>query len=263
MNRLEWKRRCGRAWRATHSHSASRSQVLLYHSFGASPWAVSPADFAAQMQYLSEHFDVVPLAQLLTQAHGGRTRCAITFDDGYESVFQIALPILRQVGFPATLYLTTDAIAERDNLSSGDFPGLYPGDRMLNWTQAMALADGGVSIGSHLMEHRAVTELAPQQASVQLAGSKQKIEQRLGTPCEDFSYPWGRYHRASLDWVQAAGYHTAVTGLHYPWKSGGDPLLIPRMDIRREYSLEDFAAILCGDWDYLGWWQSILRMARA
>jgi peptidoglycan/xylan/chitin deacetylase (PgdA/CDA1 family) len=263
MNRLEWKRRCGHAWRAIHSHSAPRSLVLLYHSFGRSPWAVSPADFAAQMQYLSEHADVVRLAQLVTQLPGGRTRCAITFDDGYESVFQIALPILRQFGFPATLYLTTDAIGESANHSSDDFRGLYPRDRMLNWNQARALVDGGVSIGSHLMDHCAVTELGPQQAGAQLSGSRQKIEQRLGIPCQDFSYPWGRYHRASLDWVRAAGYQTAVTGLHYPWTPGGEPLLIPRMDIRREYALEDFAAILRGDWDYLGRWQSIMRQARA
>jgi peptidoglycan/xylan/chitin deacetylase (PgdA/CDA1 family) len=254
---LRWKRRFGRAWKTLAQQDATgpRYLVLRYQSFGGSRFAVSPENFAQQMHYLAEHAQAVGLDELLKRPQLERICCAITFDGGYESVLEAALPVLRQFGFPATLYLPTDAIHATVNLASDDFPGLCPSDRMLTWRQVGTLAGSGISIGSQLLQHRDLTKLEPRQAFAELSGSKQTIEERVGSPCRDFSYPRGLYDWTAVDWVRAAGYRTAVTRIHGPWSPYSDPLLIPRMEIRPEYTLEDFAAVLRGDWDYLGWWQ--------
>ncbi len=262
LGRLDWKRRCGKLWSALRPAPQSRSIVLLYHSIGGSERAVMAEAFAAQMRYLSERAEVVTLETMLA-SNAAELRCAITFDDGYESVFTTAFPILREYGFPATVYLTTNAIGNGEKCRSDEFPGLYAGDRMLRWDQVRALRAGGFTLGSHMQDHDDLPAMSGDRAAVQLSGSRDVIERESGSPCCDFSYPWGRYSADAVRWVADAGYRTAVTGEHLAYTSPCNPLLIPRMDVRREYQLSDFAAMLDGSWDYLGYYRRLRRHIRA
>jgi peptidoglycan/xylan/chitin deacetylase (PgdA/CDA1 family) len=87
--------------------------VLCYH--GLIPESLSIGDFCFmrirdfedQMRYLSQNCDVVPLDSYLTPNLDGRRRVAITFDDGYQSNFDLAFPILKRYGFSATIFLNT------------------------------------------------------------------------------------------------------------------------------------------------------------
>jgi peptidoglycan/xylan/chitin deacetylase (PgdA/CDA1 family) len=262
MNRsLALKRRAGRVLGVARRPFADRSRrvVLLYHAVGGEPWAVSASAFEAQMSWLSTHARVVSLPALLQRGResSDALTCAITFDDGYESVHGRALPVLRSLGFPAVVYLTTAAIDEARNLSSDTFPGLYPGNRMLDWTQVDDLARAGIAIGSHLRRHVDLTRLEEAAAREELSGSKQDIERRLSRPCEDFSYPWGRHDRRARRWVEEAGFKTAAAGVHGSLTGRTDPIAIPRLDVRAEYELADFQAIVRGDWDFLGGWQTM------
>lgn len=254
---LARKRRLGRAWRQVRTwagrSAAPRAVVLLYHTVGSSPWAVSAERFAEQMAVLRARARVVDLGALLT-ARDERPplACAITFDDGYASVYEAASPILRDHGFPATVYLTTDAIDHDEANASDRFPGLHPAERLMRWDQVRELQAHGTAIGSHLCAHPDMTRLAPDEAMRQLRASKAAIEQRLGVPCDRFAYPFGRCNRQVAGWVREAGYRTAVAGFHAPITPGVDPYEIPRFQIRPEYTPADFEAILAGDWDYLG-----------
>jgi peptidoglycan/xylan/chitin deacetylase (PgdA/CDA1 family) len=79
------------------------------------PWslAVSPANFADQLRWLSTHRIVLPLWEF-GQRHASRTlpynAAAITFDDGYESVATVAAPLLEQYELPATVFLPVELI---------------------------------------------------------------------------------------------------------------------------------------------------------
>jgi peptidoglycan/xylan/chitin deacetylase (PgdA/CDA1 family) len=98
-----------------------RPIVLMYHRVAkvtADPWqcAVAPERFARQIDILKRDRNVVPMHWLAKQLREGRLprkAVAITFDDGYADVFQNALPILRQFGCPATVFITTQAIGDR------------------------------------------------------------------------------------------------------------------------------------------------------
>lgn len=103
-----------------------RAVILTYHSvsdptkeneiYRSPDIATSPALFARQMSYLREHYSVVPLAELVDCLRSGRgfpaKAVAITFDDGYKDNHDVALPILKRFGFPATVFVTTDAIGD-------------------------------------------------------------------------------------------------------------------------------------------------------
>lgn len=92
-------------------------RVLLYHACEdeASDFtrglnsSTTPRDFAAQLAFLRRYYTVVPLSQLESGRCPDRS-VVITFDDGYRSVGERALPLLRAEGFPATVYLVTDVV---------------------------------------------------------------------------------------------------------------------------------------------------------
>jgi peptidoglycan/xylan/chitin deacetylase (PgdA/CDA1 family) len=90
--------------------------VLNYHRIAAATappldrglWSAIPEQFAAQLDLLQRHFDVISAAELeaaLAARHGRRV--LITFDDGYRDNHDHALPALRKAGLPATFFLST------------------------------------------------------------------------------------------------------------------------------------------------------------
>ena len=96
--------------------------VLMYHRVASDlvdPWrlCVSPANFTAQLEVLTEHFRVVTLRELVAArgGDGSRPSVAITFDDGYADNLHAAAPLLVRQGMPATFFLTSGTLgADRE-----------------------------------------------------------------------------------------------------------------------------------------------------
>lgn len=217
------------------------------------------------MDWLKANAAVVSLDRLVTgdwpESKSGLT-CAITFDDGYASVYEYAFPVLQERRFPATVYLVANAIGNGQRKSSNDFEGLYPDEEMLTWEMVRELQRHGVVAGSHLMRHKDITSLGAMETNDELSGSKKKIEDELGVECSSFCFPWGKYDDRSVDAVKAAGYKNSVIAIQGRWKYPHDldHYRIPRADVRRDYEIEDFAAVIRGDWEYLGVVQKVRRL---
>jgi peptidoglycan/xylan/chitin deacetylase (PgdA/CDA1 family) len=75
---------------------------------------VSTENFERQIQYLSEHYTLMHLHEYVTALREGRRipseTAVITFDDGYETVYSQAFPILKKYGVPATVFLSVDFV---------------------------------------------------------------------------------------------------------------------------------------------------------
>lgn len=99
------------------------ASILMYHGVVWRPLAlkdwcfIHEADFERQMQYLSRHFNVVPLAELSRQSfQSTRPAAAITFDDGYMNNYDTAWPILKRLYLPATIFLNTALVGGDDTV---------------------------------------------------------------------------------------------------------------------------------------------------
>jgi peptidoglycan/xylan/chitin deacetylase (PgdA/CDA1 family) len=96
--------------------SRRRALILTYHRFGADgddDDGKTPArQFAEQLEYLTAHYDVVPLSRMVERITAPEPLpsrlAAVTIDDGYRDAYEVAYPLLRRYGVPAALFVVTE-----------------------------------------------------------------------------------------------------------------------------------------------------------
>lgn len=121
---------------------------------------------------------------------------AITFDDGWRSQYEVALPVLESYHFPATFYIYTGAVG---------------GGAYMSWKDIQDLVDKQMEIGSHTKTHPKLTKLNQQRLEDELVGSRAILEKRLHISISDFAYPYGIYNGQVMDEVRKVGYTSART----------------------------------------------------
>jgi peptidoglycan/xylan/chitin deacetylase (PgdA/CDA1 family) len=111
----------------------------------------------------------------------------LTFDDGYQSMREVALPVLREFAYPGVLFVPTEYIGGHNSFDADEEP-LEP---MCDWDDLRYLERYGVSIQSHSVAHRAFSQLNIQQQQRELDESKGILESGLQKEVQIFSFPYG------------------------------------------------------------------------
>lgn len=99
--------------------------IVTYHSVGPSdgPFTVgvpqrhTPEEFAAHMAYLRRHYRPVSLRRVVESLEQDRPlerAVVVTFDDGFRDVLTHALPILREMQIPSTMFLVTSVVGNSE-----------------------------------------------------------------------------------------------------------------------------------------------------
>lgn len=190
--------------------------ILCYHAVSPS-WesflAVAPDQLRRQVEHLlGRGYEPMTLSGALASA-GGR-RLVVTFDDGYRSILGRGLPVLAELGVPATAFVQTD-LAD----AGGRFAALPeeevprdPGELdCMSWPEVRELAAAGWEIGSHTRTHPHLEQISGEAAAEELTVSRQRCEQELQRPCRTIAYPFGTYDRQVMELTEQAGYEAAVT----------------------------------------------------
>lgn len=215
-----------------------RVPILCYHRIEPPP-ASSPRDsnFVDPVLF-GEHLDAlrsfgctgVTIADLLRWQRGEHRLparpVAITFDDGYRSVEDGALPALAGLGWPCTIYAVS-AYLGGTNVWDPDAPP----SRLLDARALRDALDAGHHVGSHTRHHRRLRGLAPADALEELAGAKQDLEQALGAPCTSVAFPYGTHDRETLRRVRIAGYEGGCSLKRWGNGRGTNPLRLGRMSV--------------------------------
>ena len=123
----------------------------------------------------------------------------ITFDDGYQTVYDEAFPVLQRYGMSATVFLT---VGEKGAVQPGNRLPSLEGRSMLAWHEIQEMQRWGIEFGAHTLTHPNLTRLPRDQIEAEVCGSKVIIEDALSTPVSCFTYPDGHYDRRSCEIVR-------------------------------------------------------------
>ena len=179
--------------------AAEHGVILLYHHVATDTppsTSISPTDFRAQLEYLRDNdFSVIGLDTLIEALRNGKPvpdrAVAITFDDGYASIYSEAFPMLQSFGYPFTLFLSTDPI----NRSQANY---------MTWAQVRELSDAGVVIANHLIEHPYMLTRQEgetdqqwlQRQRVEILTAEETIANQTGQSHRYLAYPYGEFDPA-------------------------------------------------------------------
>lgn len=216
--------------------------VLVYHNIGAQAQGrlvIAASAFEAQMRYLKRAgYRVIRLEDLIEYTTLGRQlprkSVVLTFDDGYKSFLRHGYPLLRKLGFTATLFVYTDYVSSSSNA--------------MDWDDLRRLADEGFTIGAHSKTHSDLRRRSgePMEAFTrrmqgELATPLQLFKARLGREPRVLAYPYGAHDEDVADKVREHGYVAAFSVRRAGNPSFVHPLRIHRSQIYAEMTLEEFA----------------------
>ena len=173
--------------------------VLCYHGVPRS----QRAQFARQMDLLQRYAKPIR-ADIETPLLAGERYAAVTFDDGYQSTVENALPELKARNIPCTLFVVSHLPGHSPWWAGTD--GYDCEDRFITSEQLANLPSDLVTVGSHTMTHPNLTALSEEMAKRELFESRQSLQQALRREIRLFAFPQGFYNAALVGWCREAGY---------------------------------------------------------
>jgi len=236
--------RVERSMMAGRPPSAFRSRILCYHGVGTPEWGVNdvtPARFARHMRLAADGgYRFVPARELADGTGGSADlRLGVTFDDGLRSVADGALPVLRDMSIPSTVFVVSDWAEGLHDSRPSPF---------LDWTGVERLAAAGVTIASHSRNHPDFSSIDEEEMVHQLQVPRRVLVERTGIDTDEFAIPFGQsknWPRPAQSLAEAAGYRV----VYAQSERRRPPGTTPRTFVGRHDDDRIFLAALRGGFD--------------
>lgn len=197
--------------------------ILCYHAVSEdwdSTLSVTPQALESQLELLvSKGYTGVTFTDAALEDHPGKV-VAVTFDDGYSSVGEIARPILDRFGIPGTVFVPTWFMDSDQPMSwpgidqwvgTSDEHELLP----MSWQGLRSLAESGWEIGSHTVSHPKLTTLGDRDLREELVASREECSRMIGTTCRSIAFPYGDCDPRVIEASREVGYSAVAT---IPWR---------------------------------------------
>jgi len=209
--------------------------ILCYHAVQpgwTAPMSIEPEAFAAHAAWLAHRRRVVPLHLAIGRL--GRTgrlparEVALTFDDGFASVHEHALPVLTRYRLPATVFLVARTLVDDRPVDWVDKPPPSP-PAVLDREQIREMQEAGVTFESHSWRHADLTTLGFAACVDDLRHSRELLESVLGRPVRLLAYPRGRHDADVRLAAERAGYDYAFALPEA--REARSPFAVPRVGV--------------------------------
>jgi peptidoglycan/xylan/chitin deacetylase (PgdA/CDA1 family) len=229
-----------------------RVRVIAFHD------VPNAAAFAGKLRRLAREHNVVSLAdaQERRELDEQRLNVALTFDDGFDEHLTVAIPVLRELGLPATFFVPSGSLdlspAEADRF----------GREALRRTRSVLFLRSedvteiaaDFEIGGHTTHHVDIGGLSADEVERAVGEDKATLERLTGRPLRFFAFPFGSPANVSADAARAvagAGYGAAFTIVPGFWSRGGNPYLVGRDCLSVDMDDQLWDAFLRGGYDAL------------
>ena len=216
----------------------------MYHNIAANTppsTSVTPERFKQHIEYLSENgFTIWPLFKTLIHLANGKAippkTVVLTFDDAYKSVYTEAFPVLKAKGWPFTVFVSTQYIAEGYR-------------HYMSWQQLREIQRFGGEVGNHSLTHPHMIRHRSGETKTQwreriineIERSQFMLQQNVGYAVRAVAYPYGEYSKDVRDILRELGY--SGLGQHSGAVSPAtDFQAVPRFPMATGFDdMEDFA----------------------
>lgn len=204
--------------------------VLNYHSVSIDPGnivVIHPDKFREQMEYLHDNGYTTLTLKEFTDIFEGKAEAPakpvlLTFDDGYTDNYETAMPVLKEFGFHATLFMS---------------PGMVGQSGYIDWDQARELYGNGWDIQPHGMTHPSLPKLSSEEQTEEIVEARRQIEEQLKVTADVYCYPYGQYNKDTLDILSRHGFRYAFTIEQGKTASGQHPYKLTRIFVNGEEKL--------------------------
>jgi len=212
--------------------------ILTYHSLDESGSTISviPSAFREQMHYLKSHgFETITLLDFVERLKTGKLfpekSFILTFDDGFRNLYEIAFPILGEFDFTATIFIATKYTGQAPlwELGERDRKAGIHHLPLLSWEEIEEMHRHGFTFGSHGARHIHLTQVDRGIVCEDIERSKWTIEDKLGSACRLFCYPYGECSVSVREIVKDRGFQGAVTTEFGRNKRSADPYALRRI----------------------------------
>ncbi len=233
----------GTAGTATGPPGHESVPILMYHVINPPPPGakfpglyVSPEEFAAQVHALADAgFHAVTMDQMRANWTRGTPLPAgkpivLSFDNGYQSQYTQALPVLRKLGWVGV-----------ENMQ---LTGLPPSQGGLSDAQIRGLVAAGWELDTQGISHADLITLGPAALHEQVAVARAQVQRRYHVPVNWFCYPSGHYNSKVINAVKGAGYVGSTTVVPGWASPSDDPYRLPRLRVLGGTSPEELLAEL-------------------
>ncbi|HXX85866.1 MAG TPA: polysaccharide deacetylase family protein [Casimicrobiaceae bacterium] len=193
--------------------------VLMYHRIGLARnawearYGIAPERFGAHMTALSKAgMQAVPIDALADWMQNGASlrkgSFVLTFDDGFRSVREFALPLLERLRWPFTVFVVSDLIGKDDAWTRSSNPdgATYP---LLNADEILELQRRGVAFHSHTCTHPSLPSLDDARLMHELVESRATLQRLLGSRVDYLAYPFGHVDDRVAASARSASYRAA------------------------------------------------------
>jgi peptidoglycan/xylan/chitin deacetylase (PgdA/CDA1 family) len=201
--------------------------------------SISRDMFERHCRFFKRHFQVVPLANLVTELEQGRSvdrLLSITFDDGYRDNFVNARPVLEALSLPATFFVVSQWIGSDAWPWWDREQGVR--HRWMTWDQVRQLNERGFEIGAHTRTHPDLGRIDGKAAREEIAGARTEIERQIGRRVDLFAYPYGgraNMIESNRSLVKAAGFRCCCSCYGGLTSGGADPFHLQRIAVSPWY----------------------------
>ena len=182
--------------------------VLCYHGIARDQRRF----FARQMSGIAHRaVSLTGLAGVRSYRWGVMPRVCVTFDDGFQNLLENAIPVLEQLGVPATLFVVPGNWGRNPMWR---MPGGHPeaDERLMDEAQLQTLVkDYGLHVGSHTLTHTDLLSLSRLEVRRELSESKAVLENTLGVPVTAVAFPYGACNDSIVNEAVKVGYVSVCT----------------------------------------------------
>lgn len=223
--------------------------VLMYHTVDKAHLAA----FSRQMAYLAGKCAVVKPSEIVTGNTGKtKTVVALTFDDGLASFVENVLPVLKEHGLPAAVFVPTGNLGRRPGWAMYDnCPDMD--ETVMSEQQIVALDREGIEVSSHTVSHPLLPNLDDPGLEGELVGSRMRLEEILGHEVSAVSYPYGAYDARVVQAAHKAGYELGFTAEAERVNGHTDRLRIGRFETSPCESFLQFKLKVAGAYHVAGY----------